>query len=206
MSYAEDVQWKQSVSFHGHACAGLAVGYRVARIALEYFGDCRDRDEELVAVVENDSCAVDAIQVVTGCTFGKGNLWFRDHGKNAYTFFSREKRKGLRISVLPEVWIKSGEFHEIWQKISSGAASQDDYKKLWEIQEANIRHIFELPEEAFCVKKEVAFDPPEKARIFRSLTCSICNEQVSEHRARIMNGKTVCIPCFEEPGKRIQEV
>lgn len=206
MSYAYEAQWKQSVDFHGHACAGLAAGYRVARIALDYFGGCRDEDEELVAVVENDSCAVDAIQVVTGCTFGKGNLWFKDYGKNAYTFFSRERKKGLRISVSPKAWIHSREFQEIWQKIASGSASEDDYRRLREIQEANIRHVFKMPEEDFCTKKEVGFNPPERARIFRSLVCSACNEQVSEHRARIMNGLAVCIPCSKHQERRIQEV
>ena len=37
-------------------------------------------DEEIVAIVENDACGVDALQCVTGCTFGKGNLIFRDYG------------------------------------------------------------------------------------------------------------------------------
>ncbi|MCI5189229.1 MAG: hypothetical protein D3905_05405, partial [Candidatus Electrothrix sp. AS4_5] len=30
-------------------------------------------DEEIVCVTENDSCSVDAIQVLTGCSIGKGN-------------------------------------------------------------------------------------------------------------------------------------
>jgi formylmethanofuran dehydrogenase subunit E len=66
--------------FHGHTCPGLAIGYRVSRYALEALGG-RSEDEELVAVVENDSCAVDAVQVMTGCTFGKGNLIFHDYGR-----------------------------------------------------------------------------------------------------------------------------
>ena len=58
----------------------------------------RPEDEELVAIVENDSCSVDAIQYVTGCTMGKGNLIFRDYGKHAYTFFNRNTGKGIRIT------------------------------------------------------------------------------------------------------------
>ena len=41
----------------------------------------RAADEEIVAVVETDMCGVDAIQFLTGCTFGKGNLIHRDWGK-----------------------------------------------------------------------------------------------------------------------------
>ncbi|NTV15797.1 MAG: formylmethanofuran dehydrogenase, partial [Desulfobulbaceae bacterium] len=81
--------FEDAARFHGHTCPGLAFGFRVARVAIRELGLSRAEDEELVAVVENDSCAVDAIQVLTGCTFGKGNLIFRDHGKQVYTFFKR---------------------------------------------------------------------------------------------------------------------
>jgi formylmethanofuran dehydrogenase subunit E len=67
------------IRFHGHMCPGLAIGYRAAKIAMERLGSWRAEDEELVAIVENDSCSVDAIQWITGCTFGKGNFFFRDH-------------------------------------------------------------------------------------------------------------------------------
>ncbi|HEY6012281.1 MAG TPA: formylmethanofuran dehydrogenase subunit E family protein, partial [Nitrospirota bacterium] len=86
------------VQFHGHLCPGLSLGFRVAKAALRELGAERPQDEELVAVVENDSCAVDAIQFITGCTFGKGNLIFRDYGKHVYTFFNRRSGKGVRIS------------------------------------------------------------------------------------------------------------
>ncbi len=86
------------VAFHGHACPGLALGYRVSLYALKMLGD-RASDEELTATVENSSCAVDAVQVLTGCTFGKGNLIFRDYGKHVYTFIRRPSGEGIRISV-----------------------------------------------------------------------------------------------------------
>lgn len=92
------VSWEDAVKFHGHECGGLKWGYKVALYALEKLNFDRSSDEELVAIVENDSCAVDGIQVVTGCTFGKGNLIFKDYGKHVYTFFNRNTGKGIRIS------------------------------------------------------------------------------------------------------------
>ncbi len=59
--------------FHGHMCPGLAMGIRAAEVALTEIGPHAE-DEEVVAVVETDMCGVDAIQALTGCTFGKGNL------------------------------------------------------------------------------------------------------------------------------------
>lgn len=62
--------------FHGHMCPGLAMGIRAAEIALERIGP-HAGDEEVVAIVETDMCRVDGIQVLIGCTFGKGNLIHR---------------------------------------------------------------------------------------------------------------------------------
>ncbi len=66
-------------------------------VALDFLGVERAEDEELVAIVENDACGVDAVQYVAGCTFGKGNLVFRDWGKPVYTFFSRRTGRGVRV-------------------------------------------------------------------------------------------------------------
>ena len=92
------VSWEDAKKFHGHECRGLAWGYKVGLFALDKLNYDKSSDEELVAIVENDSCAVDGVQVVTGCTFGKGNLIFRDYGKHVYTFFNRNTGQGIRIS------------------------------------------------------------------------------------------------------------
>ncbi|MBF0564768.1 MAG: formylmethanofuran dehydrogenase [Nitrospirae bacterium] len=85
----KDLDFKKVAAFHGHACPGLALGYRLSLVALRDYLVKRDVDEEAVAIVENDSCAVDAVQFMTGCTFGKGNLIFKDYGKQVYTFIKR---------------------------------------------------------------------------------------------------------------------
>jgi len=98
--------WQDAVKFHGHECGGLTWGFKVATFAMEKLGIERSADEELVAIVENDSCAVDAIQIVTGCTFGKGNLIYKDYGKHVYTFYNRNTGKSIRISRKKGVDVK----------------------------------------------------------------------------------------------------
>ena len=94
--YPDDFQ--KCATFHGHVCPGLAIGYAAVK-ALRIFEVFRiSEDEELVCIVENNSCSVDAVQVLLGCTFGKGNLIFRDWGKQAFTFYDREKGKAVRAS------------------------------------------------------------------------------------------------------------
>jgi len=97
--YPRDLE--QVVKFHGHFCGGIVIGYRAAKAALQRLGAARAQDEELVAIVENDSCAADAVQVISGCTFGKGNFFFQDHGKHVYTFALRPSGRAVRVSRKP---------------------------------------------------------------------------------------------------------
>ena len=88
---------KQATDFHGHWCPGLAIGIRAAEWALKELG--KAPDEEIVAVVETDMCGVDAIQSLTGCTFGKGNLIHKDYGK------APSLSTGGRTARLPVWWL-----------------------------------------------------------------------------------------------------
>lgn len=185
--------------FHGHVCPGLAIGYRVARFALEKLGP-KAEDEELVAVVENDSCAVDAVQVLTGCTFGKGNLIYRDFGKQVYTFMKRPAGDALRISV---EWVSPEETEDekaAWERYMKGDRSEDVLSVVHRRKSKKIEAIMNAGEEdLFNVTWQKAELPPE-ARIYRSVRCELCGEKVMEPRARLKDGKTVCIPCFEKAG------
>ena len=84
-------------AFHKHECPGIAIGYRMATAALEKLAALRAADEELVMNVENDGGGVDAVQCLTGCTFGEGNLIFHDYGKQVYTLYSRVSQAGVRV-------------------------------------------------------------------------------------------------------------
>jgi formylmethanofuran dehydrogenase subunit E len=184
------------VQFHGHICPGLVLGYRVSMLALKEF-DERAEDEELVAIVENNSCAVDAVQVMTGCTFGKGNLIFRDYGKQAYTFIKRPSGDGLRIAIIWESPPETEEEKKLWEKYMSGERSDEVIKAVHDRKARKIDAILHASdEELFNIRKEI-MSLPEEAEIYPSLRCAICGEKVMEPRARIKNGKIVCIPCQE---------
>ncbi len=171
----ETTPWEDAVNFHGHTCPGLAIGYRVAEIALRELGVHRAGDEELVAIVENDSCAVDAIQSMTGCTMGKGNMLFRDHGKQVYTIGNRKNGEAVRIAI----------------KVSALHSETEN-------KHQRVHEVLDLPEDKFCTFSKVALELPGMARLFKSLECAECGESVAESRARVKDGKIVCIPCAGE--------
>jgi len=195
----EKTPWERAVGFHGHSCPGLAVGYRVAQIALRDLKELRSPDEELVAVVENDACGVDAIMLLTGCTLGKGNLIYRDYGKQVYTFGSRNSGRALRISVNGEVLHRQDEaMAELRKKVFGGTATPEQKKQFFEHQTQRTDQILNMPEEDFCRIDQIDFKFPGKARIFNSVQCAGCGEYVMEARAGVKDGRPVCIPCSDD--------
>jgi len=189
--------WERAVEFHGHSCPGLATGFRVARIALRELESIRSQDEELVAIVENDACGVDAVQVLTGCTLGKGNLIYRDYGKQVYTFACRNSGRAVRIAVKGSAWSNDQEMKEVRKRVFGGTASEEEKEVFQRHQSARTRFILDMPEDDFCTIQHVTIELPSKARIFDSHLCAECGEPVMEPRARVKSGKIVCMPCAE---------
>lgn len=185
-----------AVKFHGHVCPGLSIGYRVATLAADHFKD-RSEDEELVAVVENRSCAVDAIQAINGCTCGKGNLVFKEHGKHVYTFFKRGDKKALRISLKPDVLSQDEKHTALFAKLRAGTASPEETKKFRDSHAAKSQRVLDMTEEELFSITEIEVEPPEKAIIYPTIICSKCGEGFMEPLGRVKNGEIVCISCFE---------
>lgn len=194
----EKTPWEKAVDFHGHSCPGLAIGFKVSEIALKHLQQMRSQDEELVAVVENDACSIDAVQVMTGCTLGKGNLIYRDLGKQVYTFGSRSGNRALRISVNGDARRPDPEMTELRQKVFGGSASQEDRARFQLAQGRRIEQILHMDENEFCKIEEIDFKFPQKAKIFPSHKCASCGEMVMEPRLRVKNGEFVCFDCFED--------
>lgn len=192
--------YEDTVRFHGHVCPGITFGYRAAGIAMEMTGSVRAPDEELVVVVENDACGVDAFQVVTGCTVGKGNLILRDFGKNAWTLINRTTGKAVRIAMRPSFSIDAidPEFLSLRMRAQRPDATPEDKQVYDEHLKSVCNAILTRPAEEVFSIREVQPDVPEKARIFGSYVCSVCGELVAESRVRMKDGKIVCIPCAGE--------
>ncbi|NLA12299.1 MAG: formylmethanofuran dehydrogenase [Firmicutes bacterium] len=200
----KDTDWQRAADFHGHICVGLTIGYRVAKIALAALQEKRAADEEIIAVVENDACGIDAIMVLTGCTPGKGNLIFRDTGKNVYTFGSRNSQKAIRISVNGDILQSSPEMRALQRKVIARRATAAERAEFGRHRDRQMDEIINLPEEKFAVITEVDFAVPGKARLFSSVKCSSCGEYAMEPRTRNQNGAVVCLDCFEDYSRTIK--
>ena len=180
-------------------CPGLVLGYRVSAFALKELGK-KASDEEIVAIVENNSCAVDAVQVMTGCTFGKGNLIFRDYGKQVYTFIKRPSGKAIRISIDWTPPTETEKEKRVWQKYMKGERSNTVMKAVHKRKTRKINSILKTRDERAVQSKNIKVSLPDEAKIYQSVRCEKCGEKTMEPRLRIKNGKMVCMPCFEGKG------
>ncbi|MDH4163544.1 MAG: FmdE family protein [Nitrospirota bacterium] len=195
MSHQFDDDLRETIQFHGHLCPGLALGYRVAKAALRELDAERPGDEELVAVVENDSCAVDAIQFITGCTFGKGNLVFRDYGKHVYTFHNRRTGAAVRISEDYQGFRNDPRYRELRKRMDTG---ENVSREMQAFKMEKASAILSAEEAELMRITAVTAPPPSEARIRQSVLCSICGERFMETRGRELQGRIICIPCSEK--------
>ena len=163
-------------AFHGHVCPGMLIGFKAVEGAIAELGlsdaNLPAIDEEIVAVVENDACGVDAVQVLLGCTFGKSNLITRIRGKMAFSFFDRGNGKAVRLVLKPGC----GE-----------GLTRDEFAD----------YLFNHPYDELFDVKEPFYGLPEPARLFKSQPCAKCGESTAEFGLRVQEGQLVCIDCYD---------
>ena len=189
---------KETISFHGHKCNGLALGIRASDYVINNFYD-PGKSGDLITVTETNMCAVDAFQYFLGSTFGKGNLLLIDYGKKAFSFFNRNTKEGIRLiakdAKLSESNRSITDFRNIMERRELNSEEKQRYqglieKSFREIINSNFEDTFQI--------SDVQIDCPDRARIFESIECSECGESMMETRVRRYKGKNLCIPCFDK--------
>src|SRR5216684_1406787 len=157
---------------HGHMCAGQILGLRLAIYGVTLLGldDPVGKDRKrLVAFVEIDRCATDAIPIVTGCRLGKRALKFRDFGKVAATFCDLREDRAVRVAA----------------KESSKQRAREMYPEI-EDKNAQQMHAYrEMPdEELFDIQWVRVRLGPEDMPGYKAarVVCSQCGEGINFKR------------------------
>lgn len=190
------------VEFHGHICPGLAIGFQAAKVLMERLGIRKSPDEELLAIVETDACGADAIQVMTGCTFGKGNFIFKNYGKHAFSLIDRRKGTGLRVCLRSDAFQMDPESLSLAEKVQKDEASENEMGRFRLLQQERAQKILDAaPDSLFKIEK-IPPDNPPKARVIKSVNCDSCGEPTKMDLLRKMNGKRMCFPCAKQHGLR----
>jgi formylmethanofuran dehydrogenase subunit E len=173
----------------------MAVGIRAAELAVQRLGR-HSPQNELMVTAGIDNCALDAIQVVTGCTFGKRNLVTVDNGKYAFTFWRRSDGAGLRVSA--KAGSDAYRDEQTWalsDRIENGTASAEDEARFAELQAARLQRILALPVEELLVVEEISGEVPERSRVQPSAPCEGCDELTSTAVLHFHRGRMLCPQC-----------
>jgi formylmethanofuran dehydrogenase subunit E len=187
--------FKRCEAFHGHVCPGLSIGYRAAKSGMARLAEKWAKDEEVVAVVETDACSADAVQVLTGCTFGKGNFIFKDHGKMALTLFSRKTGQGVRLIVRAGAFAPNEEHLSLIQKMTRGEATEAEQKRFRELHLQKAIAVLEMPEHDLFAIKDVQTELPAKAMIEPSIVCARCGEAAMRSKMKKTDSGDICRNC-----------
>ncbi|MBN1412368.1 MAG: SAM-dependent methyltransferase [Spirochaetales bacterium] len=200
-------------TLHGHFCPGLSSGIYASvegmkRMSVHF----SDGMEQMLAIIEINSCFADGIQAVTGCTFGNNSLIYRDIGKTAVTFAFRGSKKGIRITVKPDFYDvlseRYPEYSGLFQKVVRDRSGTEEDMTAFKIKgrEASFG-LLELPFDACFDCAEIEPEIPAYAPIVDSLTCSQCGERFMGSKAVERDSRILCrvcggleIPCLTGKG------
>jgi formylmethanofuran dehydrogenase subunit E len=186
---------------HGHKCPAMPMGLRVGAAAINALGVERAADGQLLALVElgEDHCATcfaDGVQMITGCTFGKGNIRKLHYGKWGLTLVDVASGRAVRVTPLAETMLanKQTAFFKDYREKGVPASKVPP-----EIVQPMIDHVLSVSDDKLLEISEI-FEhqvTPHK-HSFTSFVCENCGEMTVEGYGRVSGDKHLCIPCHEK--------
>lgn len=184
--------------FHGHKCPAMPLGLRVGAAAMNALGVDRAPDGQLLAILdlgENHcaTCFADGIQVITGCTYGKGNITRTNKGKWALTLIDKKNGRAVRVTPKAEAMAanKRSPFFKEYREKGIPAS-----KVPGEVAEPLVAKVMTQPDEAILnLSEPYPYEHKDPRHSFESFVCEECGEMVVMEYGRVKGEKKVCIDC-----------
>jgi len=191
--------------FHGHKCPAMPLGLRVGAAAMNKLGVERAKDGQLLALVELGeghcaTCFGDGIQMITGCTFGKGNIKRLQYGKWGLTLVDTKSGQAVRVTPRAETMLanKQTDFFTKYRMRGIPASQVPP-----EVVEPLVEKVMSIPDGQLLIVSDIfQHELPEKVDSFDSFVCDLCGEMVVEGYGRPLGDKKVCQPCYEKAKKK----
>ncbi|RUT73617.1 FmdE family protein [Ancylomarina longa] len=185
--------------FHGHKCPAMPNGLRVGAAAMNALGVERTGDGFLHAILELGdnhcaTCFADGIQVITGCTYGKGNISKTYKGKWGVTLIDKKTNRAVRVTPKAEAMManKKTEFFTKYRMVGVPPTQVPD-----EVVEPLVQMIMSAPDEQMLTVSEIFnYKFPKEKPSFDGFVCEECGEMVVEQYGRIKGDKKVCQDCM----------
>lgn len=190
---------------HGHKCPAMPLGLRAGAAALQALGVDRAADGQLEAILElGDAhcahCFADGVQMITGCTFGKGNIRKLGYGKFGLTLVERATGRQVRVVPRAEAQAATRQTPFFLEYRLKGVPAS---KVPAEVVEPLIEKVMNAPADAILKVGPVEQGPavvrtPEQ---FGTFVCQRCGDMVIETYGRVQGDRRTCVPCAESEPK-----
>ena len=193
--------FEAGLMLHGHKCPAMPMGLRVGAAAMNKLGVARATDGQLEALVEIGdnhcaTCFADGVQMITGCTFGKGNIKKLNYGKWGLLLIEKKTGKAVRVGPKAQAMQanKTTSFFQDYRMKGIPASKVPD-----EVVDPLVNGVMTKPDEQLLNIGEI-FDHGwhDPKHSFDSFVCGVCGDMVVEPYGRLMGDKKVCIPCREQ--------
>lgn len=89
--------------FHGHICSMVLLGARMARVAGGRLITWNEDPPRLFAFFRGYGCAVDGVQIMSGCTWGNGNLVLLRGREFSLVLTAEGSPKAVKAVPLPNI-------------------------------------------------------------------------------------------------------
>ncbi len=179
---------------HGHLAPGIALGVRMATLALRKL-NTRRGSKKLIAISETARCLADGMQAATGATLGHGNAFVENYGKLALTVGRVDTGQGYRVALRRDAW-KHSALMKKWM-LREGKLTREEEKRL-------AGELLKLGEEWL----EITPVKIELNALFENssiVKCTSCGELVPESLSIGENGTRLCRSCAGVGYYRIAE-
>ena len=210
-----DLEWllRKTGEIHGHFCPGSALGVMAAVCGLTHpemgFAPS-DGMEGLMAVVETNSCFVDGVQMVSGCTIGNNCLVYRDLGRTAVTFAQRGKGRGIRVRVRPDfrshIQRDVPEFFPLMEKVVRNRAGNAEETAAFKRKGVEAAFaLIRVPPGEVLIAETVSPVLPDYAPITESVDCAGCGETIMATKVVTEGkGQGLCFMCAHEEYRQVE--
>jgi formylmethanofuran dehydrogenase subunit E len=134
--------------------------------------------------------------MITGCTFGKGNLRTLPYGKFGLTLVERATGRAVRVvpRAAAQAKMKQTRFFQEFRAKGVPASKVPD-----EVAEPMIGQVMAAPEEQILsVGAEFRVEVDKKGETFDTRSGDACGEMVVDRYLRVVGDKRLCIPCQEK--------
>jgi len=192
--------FEAGLTLHGHKCPAMPMGLRVGASAMNKLGAERARDGQLMALIEIGenhcaTCFADGVQMITGCTFGKGNIQKLHYGKWGVTLIDKKSGRAVRVTPKAEA-MAANKQTDFFQKYRMKGVPASQVPP--EVVDQLLERVMNAPEDQLLKVGEVFERKWEDVpHSFDSFVCELCGEMTVEPYGRVLGDKKVCIPCRE---------